>query len=442
MLNNKQYGPSSYTLSGIYKSLIRSRLEYGSTVFLSASASLLNKLEPVQNTCPRLILRAFPTSPISSLQAITGIPPLSLRRSFLAINYAIRSISKRNMTTLPQAHNRLLKLSIGTNANNIPITPTESITPLALCRKLIRLLPPPYPKWNHHPNRVIWDLKSRSNPTTTLPEQFDAILNRFSTWTCCFVDGSRTTTTAGAAYLIDSKITSLKLLPVTSANSAELIAIYQCLIHLPTSHSTKFLICSDSESPLSKIEREDPNCDLTSHTLSTIFSLHTNGIQTTFIWTPAHSAIPGNEIVDRAAKAAFINGTTLNVLVADDLRKHILSLLSDYWQQSWNSQPSKLRLFKKDITDWSRYISELCESNRHLETQTNRILLGHTQLTHKFIYEGTLLPQCPTCPDRSLTTVHCLTECSAYPRFNITDFNQNSLALLVDYLSTYKLSIM
>ena len=79
-----------------------------------------------------------------------------------------------------------------------------------------------------------------------------------------------------------------------------------------------------------KIERGDPNCDLTSHILSTIFYLHTNGTQITFIWTPAHSAIPDNEIVDRAAKAAFINGATLNVLVADDLRNHIRSLLGDF----------------------------------------------------------------------------------------------------------------
>ena len=124
----------------------------------------------------------------------------------------------------------------------------------------------------------------------------------------------------------------------------------------------------------------------------------------------------------QAAKAAFINGATLNVLVADDLRNHIRSLLSDYWQQNWNSQPSKHRLFKKNTINWCRNISKLCESNRHLETQTNRILLGHTQLTRKLIYEGTLPPQCSTCPDRRLATFHCLMECSAYPRFNISDF--------------------
>ena len=114
------------------------------------------------------------------------------------------------------------------------------------------------------------------------------------------------------------------------------------------------------------------------HILCTVSYPHTNGTQTTFIWTPAHSAIPGNEIVDRSAKAASINGATLNVLVADDLRNHIRSVLSDYWQGRAGTANVQTSLLKKDTINWSRYISKLCESNRHLETQTNHIFLGHT----------------------------------------------------------------
>lgn len=86
MINNKQYGPSSNKLLNIYKNLILSKLDYGSSIYACVYEWLHQMLEPVQNLCTRLALRTFSTSPIISLQPFTGIFSLTYRRKRLSNN--------------------------------------------------------------------------------------------------------------------------------------------------------------------------------------------------------------------------------------------------------------------------------------------------------------------------------------------------------------------
>src|SRR2546425_7831240 len=74
----------------LYRTLIRSKLDYGSIVYGSARKSYLQMLDPIQNLSLRLCLGAFRTSPVESLQIEANEPPLSSRRNKLAIQYAIK----------------------------------------------------------------------------------------------------------------------------------------------------------------------------------------------------------------------------------------------------------------------------------------------------------------------------------------------------------------
>ena len=59
----------------------------GDLILFPARKSYLSKLEPVANAALRLSLGAFCTSPIPSLQALSGEPPLSIRRDQLALQF-------------------------------------------------------------------------------------------------------------------------------------------------------------------------------------------------------------------------------------------------------------------------------------------------------------------------------------------------------------------
>ena len=61
------WGSDRVVLLQIYDSLIRSKLDYGCSVYGSARKSYIQMLDPVQNQGLRLCLGAFRTSPATSL---------------------------------------------------------------------------------------------------------------------------------------------------------------------------------------------------------------------------------------------------------------------------------------------------------------------------------------------------------------------------------------
>ena len=61
------WGADKKVLLRLYRSLIRSKLDYGCVVYGSARKSYLRKLDTIHNQGLRLALGAFKTSPINSL---------------------------------------------------------------------------------------------------------------------------------------------------------------------------------------------------------------------------------------------------------------------------------------------------------------------------------------------------------------------------------------
>jgi len=68
------WGADQQTLIYLYRSLIRSKLDYGCVVYVSAWGSYLRILDPIQNHALRLCLGAYRTSPSSSLSVLANEP--------------------------------------------------------------------------------------------------------------------------------------------------------------------------------------------------------------------------------------------------------------------------------------------------------------------------------------------------------------------------------
>jgi len=84
------WGADQQTLLDLYRSLISSKLDYGSIVYGSARGSYLQMLDPIQNHALRLCLDAYRTSPSSSLCVLANEPPLYIRRRKLSIQYCLK----------------------------------------------------------------------------------------------------------------------------------------------------------------------------------------------------------------------------------------------------------------------------------------------------------------------------------------------------------------
>ena len=80
VLSRTEWGADQTTLLTLYRSLVRSKLDYGCLVYGSASKTALAKLDPVHNQGLRLCLGAFRSSPVESLYVEAHEPPLEIRR--------------------------------------------------------------------------------------------------------------------------------------------------------------------------------------------------------------------------------------------------------------------------------------------------------------------------------------------------------------------------
>ena len=77
----------SRTLLKLYRSLIRSKLDWGGFIYQSARRTYLKILNPICHGGLRLVLGAFRTSPVESLYADVNEAPANIRSNKLAIQY-------------------------------------------------------------------------------------------------------------------------------------------------------------------------------------------------------------------------------------------------------------------------------------------------------------------------------------------------------------------
>ena len=81
VLSRTEWGADRTTLLKLYRSLVRSKLDYGCIVYGSASKAALDKLDPVHNQGLRLSLGAFRSSPVESLLK-PMLKPMDLHEKF------------------------------------------------------------------------------------------------------------------------------------------------------------------------------------------------------------------------------------------------------------------------------------------------------------------------------------------------------------------------
>ena len=90
VVGKTDWGADRKTLLHLYKALVRSKLDYGSIVYGSASKTSLKLLDTVHHAGLRIALGAFRTSPVQSLYTEAGETSLDLRRKKLMLNYVIK----------------------------------------------------------------------------------------------------------------------------------------------------------------------------------------------------------------------------------------------------------------------------------------------------------------------------------------------------------------
>ena len=90
VVSSMDWGADRNVLLRLYRTLVRSKLDYGCIVYGSARKSYLRKLDSIRNQGLRLALGAFRTFPVNSLYAEANEPSLNLRRKKLSLQYYLK----------------------------------------------------------------------------------------------------------------------------------------------------------------------------------------------------------------------------------------------------------------------------------------------------------------------------------------------------------------
>lgn len=96
VISHHSYGSDKARLSRLFNSLVRTRLDYGSVVYSSASKSSLKMLDPVLHLGLRLASGAFHTSPAQRLHVECDEWSLERRRTYTSLMYALKVTSIQN----------------------------------------------------------------------------------------------------------------------------------------------------------------------------------------------------------------------------------------------------------------------------------------------------------------------------------------------------------
>ena len=107
-------------LLNLYRTIIRSKLDYGSIIYGSARKSYLEMLDPIHHQGLILALGAFRTSPSESLLAEANEPSLYNRRLKLSMQYALKLKSNPSNPTYETVFEPQYKTLFENKPNMIP----------------------------------------------------------------------------------------------------------------------------------------------------------------------------------------------------------------------------------------------------------------------------------------------------------------------------------
>ena len=90
VVGHTDWGADRIVLLRLYRSLVRSKLDYGCIVYGSARRSIMKQLDPIHHQGLRNALGAFRTSPAQRLYIEAHEPSLTTRRLKLSLNYGLK----------------------------------------------------------------------------------------------------------------------------------------------------------------------------------------------------------------------------------------------------------------------------------------------------------------------------------------------------------------
>ena len=414
VVSSTDWGAECDVLLNLYRSLVRSKLDYGCFIYGSARKSYVKILDTIHHQGLRLCLGAFRTTPVNSLYVEANEPCLYQRSVKLALQYATKLKAypgnpAHDCVFKPLYENIFEKHPNKIQPFGIRIKPHLNNSGINL-DEIAAIEIPHNPPWLNPKPVFIFDLrnhkKSDTNPLI-IQQHFAEIKSHYPDHSAIYTDGSKDGDKVASAAVFGERVETRRLPSASSVFSAEAQAILLALKIIASSDESKFIICSDSLSCLQAIENSKIKNPFILKIIQIYKSLTTLGKEVVFFWIPSHVGIYGSTVVDREAKNALNNDIINCKIPFTDFKSFILKYIFSTWQSGWDLEVhNKLREIQPLL-----HIHNLksCRGRRD-QVVLSRCRLGHTRTTHNYILNGEPRPECVPC-DSPYTIKHVLMDC-------------------------------
>ncbi|XP_018020252.1 uncharacterized protein LOC108676647 [Hyalella azteca] len=236
------WGADRLTLLRLYRATIRSKLDYGCIIYQYANKATLSALDSVHHSAIRICTGAFRTSPVLSLHAESGEPPLYLHRVQLTLQMIAR------LKQLPQS-------------------PTW--------RSVIT---------EDQPNNFPYNIPSSEDYETLLA-----------------TTQAHTNGAVGCAAAAGAAVVSRRLSSSSSIFAAELVGVSCALSLIDQLPGDDFTIFVDSKSMVQALRAYNSRHPIVREILTGLLRLAGTGRAVSVCWVPGHVGVRGNERADEAA---------------------------------------------------------------------------------------------------------------------------------------------
>ena len=409
----------------IYQTMILPKLEYGCLAYGTASDTNLKKLDPIHHHGLRLCLGAFHTSPVESLYVESNIHSLSYRRKVLGLQYYARTLTIDRNETICNLYDKRRDIMFRnskrfeTPAIKIRYDMEElGIKFAPIFEQRVSNMPP----WLSPEIHVCFEMDNFTKKTIPIPEIKPTFFkHKHTTDMDIYTDGSKNTnnTKVGAGIAIRKHAEGVFQSKYKAQSSkatiltAELNAINMALGELAKERGKTCAIYSDSKGALQTLQQYDPINPIVKKIKAEVCKQSTiYGNNILFCWVPAHSYIPGNERADQAAKQGSKQPASNFLLVtAQDMKAYIQDKGRKWLQNRWDESDKGRKLYNIDPKVGEKIYRTF--GNRLDEIKYNRIRIGHSRLTQRYLPAGEEAPICIIC-QRDITIEHIFTVCPLY----------------------------
>ncbi|XP_043229806.1 uncharacterized protein LOC122385530 [Amphibalanus amphitrite] len=433
----REWGADRRTLLRLYTSLIRPILDYNGFLYDDIATKKIDSLQVIQNTALRIITGAMKTSNIDNLHIDVNIPTLDRRRKYLLLRFYLRCCANPSNPSNQILTNRYSSSPPSDPERRFPVISyrvEKALNHFNISFPSILPIPPLTSFWLAPIQNVdrLFSENKKHISSQEISQLFIQYVNQYNDHTFFYTDGSLSNGKTGAGVTSKVYENSIRLHNLFTVFSAELSAILLAIIYINKQHIQKSVICTDSASAVSAISsRKKEDNHIIYIIKKHIITIQKQGFEFRLLWIPGHAGIPGNTRADLLAKNS-LDKPERNTLRCPhkDIANHIQNALLDLRQFDWNSFPNQ---HLHPIHPKIKSFASSNQSNRLRETVLARLRIGHTSITHRYIYQHEPPPTCPHCtPLTRLNIAHLLLNCPHYDQYRQP---------IIHYTNTHNLSL-